>query len=79
MSNSKIVLGLTKGEFVHLFKACEDRAAKLDALQRESLDEDVVADVDNDLVEIKMIMRSIKAQADATWGESGWTTSDAYL
>ncbi len=79
MSNSAIALDLTKGEFIHLYKACEDRAAKLDALQRQSSDEDVVADAGNDLVEIRMLMRSIKAQADAIWGESGWTTSDEYL
>jgi len=77
--NDPISLKLSKSDFIHLYKACEDRREKLDVLQRTSDDEDVVADAGNDLVEIDMIMRQLKAEADALWGESGWTTSDEYL
>lgn len=79
MRNTKISLELSKDDFINIYKACEDRVEKLDALQRESEDEDVIADAGNDLVEINMIMRFLKSQADAAWGEPGWTTSDEYL
>jgi len=77
--NSPITLSLSKDDFIKIFKACEDRREKLDGLQRTSNDEDVVADAGNDLVEINMLIRELKAKADETWGNSGWTTSDKYL
>ena len=77
--SQKLVLELSKSDFVQLFKACEDRQAKLDALQRQSDDEDVVADAGNDLIEINMVARALKQSADQLWGETGWTTSDDYI
>jgi len=79
MRTQKISIELSKADFVQIFKACEDRAARLDALQHQSQDEDVVADAGNDLIEINMIKRSLKAKADETWGASGWTTSEEFL
>jgi len=70
---------LSKDEFIQLYKACEDRREKLDRLQQTSDNGDVVADVGNDLIETNMIVRQLKAEADAVWGESGWKTSDEYL
>jgi hypothetical protein len=77
--NTAISLMLSKSDFVNLYKACEDRKEKLDRIQRESADEDEVADAGNDLIEINMLLRELKAKADETWGMSGWTTSDEYL
>jgi len=77
--NSPITLNLSKGDFVHILKACEDRREKLDHLQRTSDNEDVIAEAGNDLVEINMIIRDLKSKADEVWGESGWTTSNEYL
>jgi hypothetical protein len=77
--NSPITLNLSKADFVHIFKACEDRREKLDHLQRTSDNEDVIAEAGNDLVEINMIIRDLKSRADEVWGESGWTTSSEYL
>lgn len=77
--NDPITLALSKSDFVHVYKACQDRQAKLDHVQRTSDDEDVVADAGNDLIEINMIIRCLKTEADAVWGQSGWTTSDEYL
>jgi hypothetical protein len=77
--NSPISLNLSKSDFIHIFKACENRREKLDQLQRTSRDEDEVAEAGNDLVEINMIIRELKSKADETWGETGWTTSDDYL
>jgi hypothetical protein len=77
--NSKLVLELSKDDFIHIYKACEDRREKLDRLQRESDNDDVIADAGNDLVEINMVLRELKAKADENWGESGWTISDEYL
>jgi len=48
-------------------------------LQKTSEDEDVIAEAGNDLIEISMIIRKLKEEADELWGESGWTTSDEYL
>jgi hypothetical protein len=77
--NTTISLMLSKRDFVNLYKACEDRKEKLDRIQRESADEDEVADAGNDLIEINMLLREPKDKADETWGMSGWTTSDEYL
>ena len=77
--NSPITLTLSKSDFIHIFKACEDRKEKLDHLQKTSDDEDVIADAGNDLVEINMIIKELKSKADEVWGESGWTTSEEYL
>ena len=77
--NTSLLLELSKNDFVQLFKACEDRRNKLDALQRESENEDIIADAGNDLIEINMVLRALKAKADENWGETGWTTSDEYL
>lgn len=77
--NTPITLNLSKDDFINIFKACEDRREKLDRLQRTSDDEDVIADAGNNLVEINMIIKELKSQADETWGESGWSTSDEYL
>jgi hypothetical protein len=56
---------------VQIYKACEDRAARLDALQHQSQDEDVVADAGKDLIEINMVKRFLKEKSDETWGASG--------
>lgn len=77
--NDPISLCLSKDDFINIFKACEDRRDKLDSLQRTSDDEDVIADAGNDLIEINMIIRKLKEEADTLWGDSGWTTSDEYL
>ena len=77
--NTPITLNLSKDDFINIYKACEDRRAKLDNLQRTSDDEDVIADAGNDLVEINMILKELKSKADEAWGASGWTTSDDYL
>ena len=77
--NDPISLTLSKSDFVHVYKACEDRREKLDRVQRESTDEDEVADAGNDLTEINMILRELKDTADRVWGTSGWTTLDEYL
>lgn len=77
--NDSMKIALKKSDFVHIFKACEDRREKLDRIQRESDDEDEVADAGNDLVEINMILQSLKEKANSVWGEEGWTTSDEYL
>lgn len=77
--NDPISLRLSKNDFVNIFKACEDRRNKLDRLQKTSEDEDVIAEAGNDLIEISMIIRKLKEEADELWGESGWTTSDEYL
>ena len=77
--NLPITLNLSKDDFIHIFKACEDRREKLDQLQRTSDDENVVAEAGNDLVEINMIIRELKTRADEVWGQSGWTTSNEYL
>lgn len=79
MGTRKISLELSKDDFIQIYKACEDRAAKLDALQRQSQDEDVVADAENDLIEINTVKRSLKEKVDETWGASGWTTSEEFL
>lgn len=42
--NSPITLNLSKDDFINIFKACEDRRAKLHQLQTTSNDEDVIAD-----------------------------------
>ena len=77
--NTPITLNLSKDDFINIYKACEDRRAKLDNLQRTSDDEDVIADAGNDLVEINMILKELKSKSDEAWGASGWTTSDDYL
>lgn len=77
--NDPITLNLSKDDFINIYKACEDRRDKLDILQRESSDEDTIADAGNDLVEINMMLRELTKLADDTWGESGWTTSEEYL
>lgn len=77
--NTTISLMLSKSDFVNLYKACEDRKEKLDRIQRESADEDEVADAGNDLIENNMLLRELKDKADETWGMSVWTTSDEYL
>ena len=77
--NTPITLNFSKDDFINIYKACEDRRAKLDNLQRTSDDEDVIADAGNDLVEINMILKELKSKADEAWGASGWTTSDDYL
>ena len=77
--NYPISLKLSKDDFVNIFKACEDRRDKLDSLQRTSGDEDVIADAGNNLIEVNMIIQRLKEEADALWGESGWTTSEEYL
>lgn len=77
--NAPITLSLSKDDFIHIFKACEDRREKLDHLQRTSGNEDVIADAGNDLVEINMIIKEMKSKADDVWGENGWTTSGEYL
>ena len=77
--NDPISLRLSKNDFVNIFKACEDRRDKLDTLQKTSEDEDVIAEAGNDLIEISMIIRKLKEEADELWGESGWTPSDEYL
>lgn len=77
--NTPIMLNLSKDDFVNIYKSCEDRRDKLDNLQKTSTDEDVIADAGNDLIEINMIIRELKAKADEVWGEEGWTTSDEYL
>lgn len=79
MGTRKISVELSKDDFIQIYKACEDRAATLDALQRQSPDEDVVADAGNDLIEINMLKRFLKEKADETWGASGWTTSEEFL
>ena len=77
--NDPISLRLSTNDFVNIFKACEDRRDKLDTLQKTSEDEDVIAEAGNDLIEISMIIRKLKEEADELWGESGWTPSDEYL
>ena len=77
--NTKISLDLSKDDFIQIYKACLDRREKLDRLQKESEDEDVVADAGNDLVEINMVIGELKVRADQNWGDSGWTASDQYL
>jgi hypothetical protein len=77
--NDPISLMLSKSDFINIYKACEDRKEKLDRTQRESNDEDVVADAGNDLIEINMMLRELREKADEIWGESGWTTSEEYL
>lgn len=77
--NSPITLNLSKDDFINIFKACEDRRAKLHQLQTTSNDEDVIADAGNDLIEINMIIKELKSKADELWGKTGWTTSDEYL
>lgn len=77
--NSPITLNLSKDDFINIFKACEDRRAKLHQLQTTSNDEDVIADGGNDLIEINMIIKELKSKADELWGKTGWTTSDEYL
>lgn len=77
--SQKLSLELSKSDFVQIFKACEDRQSNLAALQRQSDDDDVIADAGNDLIEIGMIMRMLRQSADELWGETGWTTSDEYL
>lgn len=77
--NDPISLKLSKDDFINIYKACEDRRDKLDSLQRTSDDEDIIADAGNDLIEINMIIRMLKEEADSLWGDSGWTTSDEYL
>jgi len=77
--NDPIEFTFSKSDFVHIFKACEDRKEKLDKIQHESSDEDEIADAGNDLVEINMIIRELRDHANKVWGESGWTTSDEYL
>jgi hypothetical protein len=77
--NDPMTLKLSKDDFINIYKACEDRRDKLDSLQRTSNDEDVIADAGNDLIEINMIIRMLKEEADSLWGDSGWTTSDEYL
>jgi hypothetical protein len=79
MSTAKISLELSKDDFIQIYKACEDRATRLDALQNKSQDEDVIADAGNDLIEINMVKRFLKAKADELWGPSGWTTSEEFL
>jgi hypothetical protein len=77
--NDPISLMLSKSDFINIYKACEDRKEKLDRTQRESNDEDVVADAGNDLIEINMMLRELREKADEIWGGSGWTTSEEYL
>ena len=77
--NDPISLELSKSDFITLYKACEDRRDKLDRIQRESGDEDEIADAGNDLVEINMLLRELKQKADSIWGESGWTASEELL
>lgn len=77
--NSPITLNLSKDDFINIFKACEDRRAKLHQLQTTSNDEDVIADAGNDLIEINMIIKELKSKADELWGKTGWTISDEYL
>lgn len=77
--NSPITLNLSKDDYINIFKACEDRRAKLHQLQTTSNDEDVIADAGNDLIEINMIIKELKSKADELWGKTGWTTSDEYL
>jgi len=77
--NVPITLTLSKDDFIHLFKACEDRREKLDRLQKASNDEDEIADAGNDLLEINILIRELRSRADEAWGASGWTTSDEYL
>ncbi len=77
--NDSMEITLSKDDFINIFKACEDRKEKLNKIQHESSDEDEIADAGNDLVEINLVIRSLKEKADNLWGESGWTTSDEYL
>jgi hypothetical protein len=77
--NDPLLLTLSKSDFVNVYKACEDRREKLDRIQRESNDEDEIADAGNDLIEMNMLLRELKAKADEAWGATGWTTSDEYL
>ncbi len=79
MRNKPITLSFSKDDFITIFKACEDRNEKLDKLQSTSNNEDVIADAGNDLIEINMLIRKLKSNADEVWGEAGWTTSDEYL
>jgi hypothetical protein len=77
--NTRIALDLSKDDFIQIFRSCLDRREKLDRLQRESEDEDVIADAGIDLVELNMVIDALKSKADQNWGETGWTASDEYL
>ena len=78
MRNTNITIGLSKDDFIDIYKACVDRKDKLGNIEKMSDDEDKRSDAGNDLIEINMILRELKEKADTLWGVDGWTTSDEY-
>jgi hypothetical protein len=72
-SHPRVNLDLSQTDFVHVLKACYDRQAKLDTIQRTSADEDLVADAGNDLVLIGMIIRHLEQKANEQLGQGRWT------
>jgi hypothetical protein len=79
MSNTPITIEISKDDFINIFKACLDRKDRLEQIESTSDDEDEIADAGNDLIEINMIIKELKAKADNQWGVDGWTTSDEYI
>lgn len=69
--NSPITLNLSKDDFIIIFRACEDRRAKLHQLQTTSNDEDVIADAGNDLIEITMIIKNLNQKGTSSGVKRG--------
>jgi hypothetical protein len=74
-----IQLTLSLGDFQILMKGLNDKMNRLREIQKNSNNEDEVADAGNDLIAARMLWDELSAKADASWGKGGWTIESHYL
>ena len=67
---SSIQIDLTASEAKIILEALTEMEAKMTAICETSADEDEVADVGNDLIEVRLLLNPLKKQAITQFGEN---------
>lgn len=63
-------IGLVESEAKVLLEALIEKETKMSGVCASSDDEDEIADVGNDLIEVRLLLNRLKEEAVSTFGES---------
>jgi hypothetical protein len=66
----KLELGLIESEAKIILEALMEKEAAMAKICETSDDEDQIADVGNDLIELRLLLKEVREQATALFGDS---------
>ncbi len=67
---STLALNLTESEIKIILEALIEKDALMDSICSSSNDEDLKADMGNDLIELRILLKELKNKAISSFGES---------